>query len=205
MTEAIESQLNKTPSTSLSSKKLSERIKEAAKMSFIGRQKELSIILNAIEANDPPFFVAYVHGPGGIGKSRFIHAAMDRINPAINRYVMDCRQIEPTPKGFQLALEAALKVEESEPDFETVVNCLAEKEQRSVLALDTYETFGLMDTWLRQEFLPSLTENIFTIIAGREAPNPAWITTPGWSELFREIKLGELSEEDLGTPNMDLH
>jgi class 3 adenylate cyclase len=37
---------------------------------------------------------------------------------------------------------------------------------------------------------------VFTIIAGREAPNPAWLTTPGWSELFREIKLGELSKED---------
>jgi class 3 adenylate cyclase len=196
MTPAIESQLNKAPSTSAPPKKLSERLKTAAKTSFIGRQKEMSIVLDAIESEEPPFFVAYVHGPGGIGKSRFIHAAMDRINPAINRYIMDCRQIEPTPKGFQLALEAALKVEESEPDFETVVNCLTGKEQRSVLALDTYETFGLMDTWLRQEFLPSLTENVFIIIAGREAPNSAWVTTPGWSELFREIRLGELSEED---------
>ena len=196
MTPAIESQLNKAPSTSAPPKKLSERLKTAAKTSFIGRQKELSIILNAIEADDSPFFVAYVHGPGGIGKSRFIHAAMDRINPAIDRYIMDCRQIEPTPRAFQTALGAALEVQESEPDFAKVVNCLAEKEKRSILALDAYETFGLMDTWLRQEFLPSLTENVFTIIAGREAPNPAWITTPGWSELFREIKLGKLSEED---------
>jgi len=61
-----------------------------------------------------------------------------------------------------------------------------------VIALDTYETFGLMDTWLRQKFLPALSEDIFTIIAGREDPNPAWLTTPGWSELFRKIKLGEL-------------
>jgi len=53
-----------------------------------------------------------------------------------------------------------------------------------------------MDTWLRQEFLPWLTENVIAIIAGREAPNPAWLITPGWSELFREIKLGELSKED---------
>ncbi len=39
-------------------------------------------------------------------------------------------------------------------------------------------------------------KNVFTVIAGREPPNPAWLTTPGWSELFREIKLGELSKED---------
>jgi class 3 adenylate cyclase len=181
---------------STSPKKLSDRIKEAAKSSFIGREKELSILLDAVEADDRPFFVAFVHGPGGIGKSRLIHAALDRISPEINRFFMDCRQIEPTPRGFQIALGAALGVPESEPDFAAVVTCLTEQKQRSVLALDTYETFGLMDTWLRQEFLPSMTENVFTIISGREAPNPAWLTTPGWSELFREIKLGELSRED---------
>lgn len=131
------------------SRKLSDRIKEAAKTSFIGRQKELSILADAIQADDPPFFVAYLHGPGGIGKSRLIHAAIDRISPQIKHYVMDCRQIEPTPQGFQIALGAALELQESEPDFAMVVNCLAEQNQRSVLALDTYETFGLMDTWLR--------------------------------------------------------
>ena len=177
-------------------RKLSDRIKEAAEKSFIGRQEELSILSNAIEADDPPFFVAYVHGPGGIGKSRLVQTAIGNTGPEVNRYIMDCREIEPTPLGFQIALGAALEVRESEPDFSTVVNCLAEQNQRSVLALDTYETFGLMDTWLRQEFLPSLSENVFTIIAGRESPNPAWLTSPGWSELFREIKLGELSKED---------
>lgn len=77
-----------------------------------------------------------------------------------------------------------------------MINCLAEQNKRHVIALDTYETFGLMDTWLRQVFLPVLTDHVFTIIAGREAPNPAWLTTPGWSELFKEIKLGELSKEE---------
>ena len=189
--------LSQAKSTALSKPRtISERLSEAAKTSFIGRQKELSIIINAIESDNPPFFVAYVHGPGGIGKSRLIHTAIDRIKSTINCYLMDCRQIEPTPRGFQIAIGAALQAQESEPDLLTVVNCLTEKGQRSVIALDTYETFGLMDTWLRQEFLPSLTENVFTIIAGREAPNPAWLTTPGWSDLFREIKLGELSNED---------
>jgi class 3 adenylate cyclase len=53
-----------------------------------------------------------------------------------------------------------------------------------------------MDTWLRQVFVPSLKENIFTIIAGRQAPNPAWLTSPGWQGLFRELELRELSQDD---------
>lgn len=69
------------------------------------------------------------------------------------------RQRRIIPLSFLLLLGAKLEVQESEPDLATVVNCLAEKKQRSVLALDTYETFGLMDTWLRREFLPSLSDN----------------------------------------------
>ena len=113
--------ISQSPST-LSDKPgtISERLAEAAKSSFVGRKKELSLLSNAIEADDPPFFVAYVHGPGGIGKSRLIHAAIERLSPKINRYVMDCREIEPTPLGFQIALGAALEVPESEPDLATV-------------------------------------------------------------------------------------
>ena len=175
---------------------ISERLAEAAKSTFVGRKTEHALISNAVESAVLPFMVAYLHGPGGIGKSRLLQAALSGTGPEVRRYIMDCREIEPTPRGFQTALGAKLEVQESEPDLAAVVDCLTEKKQRSVLALDTYETFGLMDTWLRQEFLPSLSDNVFTIIAGREAPNPAWFTTPRWSELFREIELGELLKED---------
>ena len=47
-----------------------------------------------------------------------------------------------------------------------------------VLALDNYEVFRLMDTWLRQVFVPSLDANLRLIVAGREAPLPAWFASP---------------------------
>jgi MoxR-like ATPase len=75
---------------------ISERLAEVAKTSFIGRQKELTLLSNAIEADNPPFFVAYVHGPGGIGKSRLVQATISNTNPKVNRYIMDCREIDPT-------------------------------------------------------------------------------------------------------------
>ena len=194
----MNSELNSEDAVAVPAKRrtIADRLSEKAKSSFVGRREELSIITGAIDSAVLPFMVAFVHGPGGIGKSRFIHAVIDRISGSTNCFVLDCRQIEPTPQGFQIALGAALNLSESDPDFATVVEGLAGKNQRVVLGLDTYETFGLMDTWLRQKFIPSLPDNIFTIIAGREAPNPAWFTTPGWSQLFREIKLGELSKED---------
>ena len=65
-----------------------------------------------------------------------------------------------------------------------------------MLALDTYESFGLMDTWLRQAFLPTLPETAVTVIASRAPPSREWLTSPGWEGLFREIELGSLDPED---------
>ena len=177
-------------------RKISDRISDAAQKSFFGRAKEIAVIRQAIEMEDPPFFVAFVHGPGGIGKSRLVKAVFEHIEPKIRHNILDCRDIEPTPLGFLSALGTDIGMKDSEHDLNSIIDWFANTEQRTVLALDTYETFGLMDTWLRQEFIPALSENVFTIIAGRQAPNPAWLTTAGWSSIFKEIELGELSSDD---------
>lgn len=176
---------------------IAERLSDAAKSKFVGRKNEMSLLSNAINADDLPYMVAFIHGPGGIGKSWLLRAVLEKIGANIEILVLDCREIEPTPQGFLSALGISLKLKVPVPDLNSVIDFLTESNKRTVLALDTYETFGLMDTWLRQEFIPSLTENVFTIIAGREAPNPAWITSPGWQDLFREIELRELTENDV--------
>lgn len=176
------------------SRTISDRLLEVAKTSFVGRQRELAVLRDAIEAAELPFVVAFIHGLGGIGKTRLLQATLSSVDPKIRPIVMDCREIEPTPKGFLVALSAALGMQE--PELRSVVARLSEASQRTVLALDTYEMFGLMDTWLRQVFVPALTETVLTIIASRQAPNAAWLTTPGWESLFREIKLQELPDDD---------
>ena len=177
---------------------IADRLAEATRSTFVGRQKELSILSDAIQAAMPPFLVAFIHGPGGIGKSHLLQAALNRADPEVYHCYLDCREIEPTPKGFQIALGAILEIPEPESDLSSIVACLENKGQRTVVVLDTYEAFGLIDTWLRQVFVPALPDNTLTIIAGREAPNSAWYTTPGWQDLFREIRLRELSADDAG-------
>jgi class 3 adenylate cyclase len=172
-------------------RRISDRLSEAAKSTFVGRQKELSLLTHAIESSDSPFIVAFIHGPGGIGKSRLIQAALGEIGGKVDHYILDCREIEPTPQGFQEAIARALQMQEPEPDLNSVVNCLVESGRRTVLALDTYEIFGLMDTWLRQVFIPALSENVFTIIAGRQEPSAGWTISPGWQSLFYAIELRE--------------
>ena len=171
------------------SRTIAERLSEAAGRTFVGRHNELSLLSSVITAEKLPFMVAFVHGPGGIGKSWLLRALVDRVGSQVRRLNLDCREIEPTPQGFLGALGGSLQMEVPVPDMDAVIGRLRESGGRHVLSLDTYETFGLMDTWLRREFVPALPDSVFTVIAGREAPNPAWITTPGWQELFREIKL----------------
>lgn len=178
------------------SRRVSDRLSEVARSSFVGRERELSVLRGAVEAPEPPFAVAFIHGPGGIGKSWLLQATLSSAGRQAQSLIMDCRDIEPTPKGFLSALGATLGMRDPEPDLGQVVSRLGEATQRTVLALDTYETFGLMDTWLRQVFVPDLPESVITIIAGREAPSPAWLTTPGWQGLFHEIELRDLRDTD---------
>jgi class 3 adenylate cyclase len=172
---------------------ISERLSEAARISFVGRENELDLLFSAIRSANLPFVVAFIHGPGGIGKSCLIQTLIGSVAPEVHSNVMDCRNIEPTPQGFLFSLATDLGMPEGS-DHQSIVNHLGQSGQRTVIALDTYETFGLMDTWLRQVFVPSLTENVFTIIAGRLPPSTGWLTTPGWQELFRDIELKELTE-----------
>jgi len=45
-----------------------------------------------------------------------------------------------------------------------------------VLALDNYEVFRLMDTWMRQVFMPALGDNVRLLLVSREPPSSAWVT-----------------------------
>jgi hypothetical protein len=175
---------------------ISKRLSERAQISFVGRQKELEFIRSAISADELPFVVVYIHGIGGIGKSTLLQAILNNLDPDITSINLDCREIEPTQYGFLKALGQALSMEESELKKDRIISRLGPVGGRAVLALDTYETVGLMDTWLRQEFIPDLPDTVLVVINSRERPNSAWLTTPGWESLFHEIHLEELQERD---------
>ena len=63
-----------------------------------------------------------------------------------------------------------------------------------IVALDTYEAYRLMDSWLRQMFVPLLPDNVRFVLCGREAPVSAWLSAPGWSGLFKAIRLDSLDQ-----------
>jgi len=160
---------------------------------FVGRAKELKILLDALEGDGPP--VIYVHGIAGIGKTSLLETfAVQARGRGATVVRLDCRALEPTERGFLHALGAAIGGDPVTPT--EAADRLSGLADRVVLALDTYELYRLMDTWVRQVFLPSLGENARVYLFGREAPVSAWLASPGWQGLFRGVRLDPLGESE---------
>ncbi len=172
---------------------IAQRLSEATGQGFFGRRSELEELCR--RGLDEPF-VAFVHGPGGIGKSCFLRAALTLMSEQARTIRIDCREVEPTPRGFLRAVAAGLGSDDPDPSPATIPWRAGADLERIVLALDSYERFGLMDTWLRQVFLPTLPESALTMIAGRDAPATAWLTSPGWAGRVRQVRLAPLDQAE---------
>jgi hypothetical protein len=166
---------------------------ERALAQFTGRQRELATLLGLFETRGP--LVVHVHGVAGIGKSSLLEAFADRARALGIRVIrVDCRTVEPTARGFLAELSDALG--ESLGSVEAAAERLSSFNDPVAIILDTYEAFTLLDTWIRQVFVPSLPLPARLAIGGRNPPSPAWRTTPGWQGLFRSLPLDSLPEAD---------
>src|SRR5262245_50948764 len=156
---------------------LGEILSGRALADFSGREREVEALLDLLDKDGP--LVAHVHGVTGIGKSSLLAAFAASASARGARVVrIDCRTVEPKAQGFLSELSAVLgeplsTVEEAAQRFSSLGETV-------VIALDTYEVFYLLDTWIRQIFVPSLPINVRMVIAGRNPPSPEWRTAPGW-------------------------
>ncbi|MBT3272949.1 MAG: hypothetical protein HN368_07335 [Spirochaetales bacterium] len=159
---------------------------------FVGRESEIQILLGFALSDDAA--AVHVHGIGGIGKSALLTAFAGRARDA-GAVVkeLNCREMEPSENGVLMALgDAAGKSVSSVRD---VALALAGAGERVVIAFDTFEMFRMVDTWLRNTFLPALAENTRVFFFGREPPVPAWLVAPEWQGMFHSITLGPLDDE----------
>jgi DNA-binding winged helix-turn-helix (wHTH) protein len=151
---------------------------------FIGRKTELAALDELFE--DGPTRVACVHGIAGMGKSELLIAFAARAEEADATVIhLDCRTVEPTERGF-------LQATGGFDDVDAFTEHLAAIEGPVVVALDHYEVFRLMDTWLRRVLVPSLRDGASLVLCGRERPVAAWFAIDG----FQSLPLGPLDEAD---------
>jgi AAA ATPase-like protein len=167
--------------------RLGSVLADRVQRSFVGRDAELQLLERLVgpagEAR-----VVHVHGDPGVGKSALVEVLVDRMHAAGAVTVkLDCHSIEPTEPGLLEALGS------DDRDAEATAGRLGALGETVVLALDHFEVFRLMDTWLRQVLVPALDERVRLVLVGREAPVAAWF---GWEGLFQSVTLGPLEDED---------
>jgi hypothetical protein len=158
---------------------------------LVGRDDEMNLLRRLLGEGGP--LVVFVHGIAGIGKSALVEAfGMEARAVGATVLRLDCRSIEPTERGFLAALEGKTGGELT--TAEAAARRLGKFGERVVLVLDTYEVLRLLDPWLRQAFLPALSDTVRIVLSGREPPMTGWPTALG--DLFRGLPLENLPREE---------
>ncbi|MEP0547751.1 MAG: ATP-binding protein [Rhodothermales bacterium] len=159
---------------------LQDRLRAARHALFVGREEERAVFEHALGSDSLPFHVLYLHGPGGVGKTsllrEFEHLARQSGIPAA---YLDARDLDAAPDALRQALSGA-----------------GLPAARAVLLLDTYEALHPLDDWLRDELLPTVSEEWIVVLAGRYAPSAGWRGDLGWQEITRVLPLRNLTPDE---------
>ncbi len=171
---------------------LGERLRAARHARFVGRAAEKELFHTAITSSDLPFYVLYIFGPGGVGKTTLLQEYKFAAEQSgISAYYVDARNVDPSPEGFNGALRRVIEITPEQSLRDSLAS-----QARCVVLLDTYETLIPLDDWIRDEFLTRLPENTLMVMAGRQAPSSAWRIDSGWQSLMRIVSLRNLAAED---------
>jgi hypothetical protein len=164
---------------------IGDRLQDARSRLFVGRDAEVERFRAALTAETLPFNVLHVFGPGGVGKTELLRAFVRHCDEVdVPAHYLDTQDVDPSPEAFRSALRHALDLDADVP----TLSALADRDERTVLLLDTVESVAALDDWLRTEFLPDLPEHALVVMAGRDEPAPEWRTDP-WRALVETMPL----------------
>ena len=166
--------------------RLAEVLDEARRRAFVGRDAELTRLTEALDGRSA-HRVFLVHGVGGIGKStllaEFRGRAVSAGRPAV---LLDGREVDPSPEGVRAALARSLDGRGARLD----------ELPGLVLQVDHYESLLPADPWVRGQLVPELPADGIAVLAGRDAPDPAWRRMPGWRDVGAVVRLDCLDDAD---------
>lgn len=172
---------------------LAERLENARRSRLIKRVAECDLFQSALQADQLPFHLLYILGPGGVGKTTLLHEfAHLAATMQVDHLYLDGRNLEASPEIFLINLQQQLGV--TAPT--TPLLALAARQTRIVLLIDTYELLSGLDRWLRETFLPALPGTVLVVIACRNPPAIEWRADPGWRQLLRVLPVRNLTTDE---------
>jgi DNA-binding response OmpR family regulator len=170
----------------------SRTLEEHLAHTFVGREAELATLVDSLEASDSS--VTFVHGLAGVGTSALLEGvAAEARSRGISVVHLDCRLVQPTPTAVIAAICG-----QSDSGSATCADLIDQlgRATRTVVLLDHWDAFRLLDAWFRLEVVPRLPPNVSLVAAGQHPPTSGWRASSDPSAAVRSLHLGPLSRED---------
>lgn len=172
---------------------------------FVGRSGEFALLQRLVAEPDAQWQLLHFHGPGGIGKSTLLRLFAEHIGP--DRCItLDGNAGICTHQALLVRIQQELSRLGAWPDAAAAhlepeevtrwLNAYAEQQGVILLSFDAFEKWGFIESWLREEWLPSLSPKVRICTAGRFPLKGEWQGN-GWNLLVRNQELPPLSLEDV--------
>jgi len=144
---------------------------------YVGRDAELAFLERLLEPGSAAN-VVLVHGPSGIGKSALLRELGRRAERrGWTCRIVDGRDLPPMVGELERALDGVQALE------------------RPLVMLDSYERMAAIGPHLRSTILPALPASALVVIAGRRAPEHAWLEG-GWERVAVDLELAGMTRAD---------